>query len=477
MIIGFYKKEPHAILKFINGDNVPIIYLLGVMLSGFFFTFLLLNKQETIYLRLALSPFLGVLLPSLIIYILNTLRIPIDKFSLLICWIPLLHIPIILYKSKILIETKRVISNIKSESKSFKFIMIILILGIVGYLYQGYVTEIWIGDGVIHWAPKAIEWKNLQTISYTNFIQDRVQQSLDYPLYHSIGMLINTIVFNIPPAYSTKLFDSIFGVGIFFTSLYFFKTVKYSNKTSIIAAFILTFSARPLISMNKAGYAEIELAYYLFLAFTQLINPPSNITIRKIITAGITLGVAAITKNEAIFRIIIILFFTQIILWKRPLSFKQYSALIIPFVTIILINKLNMPFGGKQFYYKNFNLTLEELPQRILFQCRVLAYHFELSGILKSSWPLLLVGSLFATISNIYSQSRHKQLIITMFSIFSLNFIFSFIPNLINTNFNNPGFVAHEIVMRINLQIILFLSAICTLWIVDNFKHIQIKKI
>ncbi|MBF0297106.1 MAG: hypothetical protein HQK51_00165 [Oligoflexia bacterium] len=468
------------------------LYIIFFILTGYFLAQTIVKKlPQHNSLSLALSPLFGSIIPFLILISLNTLHIPFSSHSLLLPWITISLI--LLIKERLAFKNliKNSLSSFKAENTFTKIIFIIIVLGIIQFISHAAIMPIRAGDGHGHWGSRVVDWILNEKIQDGFFMQNPLniikEIVANYPLFHYLEMISSVIALPMLPAQSIKLSDLTNSLAIIFTAFFFLKFLAWKNIRAFIAATLIFFAQRGLVMFIGSGYAEVNLNYYSFLIFSLLVyaitpihsgystcsslrcsghswqSNNSSINI-SFILIGITAGVMSITKNEGLYRFIILLVPFHIFMYRRPLPIKNYIWM---FAFILLfkgINKLGSPTNGNyNEYIDSIVLTSQHLKSQLPIALKAIYYSITKSdGLLKTSYlwsiPLSLIGIIYFW----FSPSNWMPIIRTQLAIFYLNFMFSILPIYITLqpivcNINDGFGLGTNVLYRLNFQSSTFL--------------------
>ncbi|MBF0300143.1 MAG: hypothetical protein HQK51_15585 [Oligoflexia bacterium] len=514
------------------------VYMIWVLFTGFAFAsfiFKLKLKSEAtnieynqlFLLRLSLTPLLGILVPSIIIYTLNFLNIKFSTMSLWFAWSVIGITSILIQYHSIKTSMKYALSFFYKQNLFIKIFLLLIVFGLLGIYARVCMNEIWSGDGLGHWGMKIQFWLHHGHISYTPTEINLWKHWMTYPLYHSIGMMLHVLAIPFwPTSYAAHLNDAFYFFGVFFTSLLFINITTALRGISIVFwAAIISFGQRELLGTLISSYAEIDLAYFIFLILTLIFflskssknpssssssssNPNPNPNYYQIIfVISICIGVATITKTDGLLKaslLFITILIHSVIFNYFKIFFYNFKSklfllpnLIIPAIFLIIIDKINKPQiqvrVEHQFYDHiiwNLNTIIERLPKGFL------AFYYNMSitceSVHKCSFTLAIAISVLALFYLLYllfylPHIRNKKVFHQMtFLLIALllNYTLNLAPiiavnNIVDKGFDVPILYAEGGLSRYNLHAALILNSLVVLFIINfiqNFLKLFLSK-
>ncbi|MBF0362524.1 MAG: hypothetical protein HQK49_16010 [Oligoflexia bacterium] len=480
-----------------------LIYLLWLLFSGYSLTLVLITKSDSdndndndnLLLRFAITPLLAILLPSLLIYILNIVSIKITTVSLLVPWITIIFAIAFWYR-KNLIESYQEIKGYFLSYKIFgRILLILLSLTMLSLYVRVAISDIWVGDGMIHWGLKAHNWSYLGKILYSPWIEKDLALWTHYPLYHSVGMLVNIVSLPLPyihPAFAVKLFDAIYMYGIFFTSLFFLKfATEFRRSLLLIFSLALTFGVRDIPSAMISGYADIDQSYYIFLGCTLIAFMffyEEKISPSLLFILSLIFVLAMITKVDGLYRVLIIIFWIFFMMVfnggfvpkLRKLNLISIIFLLLPLL-LLYLDQISRPLvvssSGGQFFDEMINdplLIAKRIPNGIISLYYSLSSSCE--SIIKCSASISFVLSMVSAVYLILNPCRtyrpygpdklyRRRIVIFFAGIVVCNYLLNMVPvvmvnNVIDPRLNDPITYATMGFNRYNAQLFLLNNAI-----------------
>ncbi len=451
------------------------LYLILLFLSGFA---LASSFSRNKFLSLALTPFFSLFFPSLMILLLNLFKRPINN-SFLVLW--LFHaIFFIIIKRKNIIELfKAILTFFKSLNRFHKSFFILVCLGFFSFFNYIAVKPVWDGDGKSFRGPRAIHWIENESLTYTNESVELFGK-FDHiiktdPVYHSVGLMINIMALPFLPAYSVGLSDLYYQFGTFFTAMFFLHLLGFSNLTILYGAFATTFFGREILNYINSAYAVPNMNYFYFLATALLFATKKEIFKQKKLyfLLGLILGVMSITKAEGLFRSVILLFLFFPLLDRKNLISKKTFLIFAAFSTMLILNKLNVPYKLYNEYLGNINLTYSHLSRILPVAIESLIMVISPKGIFHCFWSLsIIIGCIAALSKNFPYKTEARFLLLLFFA----NAIFSILPNIITTSpvsiCDSVSCIGGEIYARLFCQTTSIMAIISTLWIITKIKEL-----
>lgn len=287
-----------------------------------------------------MAPMISVFLLSSLLVIFHFFGIPFSTCSIYCIFLIILStLSIIMHKDLKHFFYQQLIPFFRSSSihNIDKLLVIIVILGILGFNLLSLERGIWPGDGMGHWARKASEWAFYHHLTYSSDVTNDLALWMSYPVYHVLGMTLNLLLLQpfYPKELSVHYFDAFYTIGLILTAMALLARTNHSRREILFGGIIITFAHRTLFAMINSGYAEIDVTYFLFLGTVLLVTGnshgnenekvkkfenysgwpsiiPSIKDDRELLMIGLTFSLLSITKEEGIIRTIITLAFYQL---------------------------------------------------------------------------------------------------------------------------------------------------------------------
>ncbi|MBF0365014.1 MAG: hypothetical protein HQK50_05550 [Oligoflexia bacterium] len=464
------------------------LYCVWVLFTGYTLAATLFFKSEELEARLAIMPLLGVLLPALILYFLNSIKIPFTPSSLWMAWVACTAVFWgISWRFRVpQADGKKFSLFLRTLPKLQKIFILLLILGLIGLYARIAMNETWPGDGFSHWGMKARYWLHHQSISYSDFEIMEYKHWMSYPLYHSLGMLVHMLALPFwPPSYSCHLNDAFYMIGAWTTAIFFFKLVMPELKAiwRIFWGSVVAFGSRELMGLLIAGYAEIDSAYFIFLSATLLLLA-WQFPQRKnaYVALGFPIGAAMITRPDLTLKMALLFFAFFMVTWfskkgRRP-SYSLFPLLLIPTLFLWAIDKLSRPDVSylmkvyNQFFdyiVWDISYIVERLPKGVM----AFYYSFATSceGPHKCSFTLALLIVALSLVLLVAKTIRAKlkgnfgQIALFLLLAISLNYLLCFVPivalnNHLEPSLDDPRYYASAGMGRYVLHVNFLLNAL-----------------
>ncbi len=451
------------------------LYIIFIFISGYSLASLWQGKGNDKTLNLALTPLCGIFLPSLIMVVYNMINLRITSVSLWSAWLPIALL-LIIFKRKSLKDLALSAADFyRSSNKWNKILIILVVLGFVQFFSYAITKAIWAGDGKNFWGPRAIFWAFKGELIFTKEYLACIpavwaKAGNAYPFYHTLGMMVNILSLPNPPAYKVSLFDFFHFVGIFFTFLYVLKNLGWKKNFVFWGAFIGAFFQRELLMHVNNGYAVTDMAYYCFLGFFTLYFAHKKKCMRSFLIGGFVLALLTITKNEGLYRAIIMLTLLQLFVFRKLLNWKNYVAIIAPMIVVKLIHSYNHPVAAFNEYIDTINLSYDFVMMRLPHFLGAFFYALKPEAIQKCFWPLSIAVLIYYFLINCKKKDRlfeanpiYFRLIWVSLLVFLGNSLLTSLPALITDPLPGIAYTdfratAVQGVGRLNLHVSSFIS-------------------
>jgi hypothetical protein len=352
-----------------------------------------------------------------------------------------------------------------------KIFLMVMALFLAGLIQRNFLIEVWPGDGIgPQWGLASLDWMRFGRIQFSETLLKTYPQYVSYPIYHRLGQTFNLLTLPISRVFSLKIFDAIYFIGIILC----FISILWKETKNVFLCFTLSilacFLCRDLADAIGSGYAEIDLAYFLLLGTIGFITKLPAIFI------GLAFALASITKNEALYRSIIIIssfFIFDFIQNRKKVDWKKYLFILLPIIGLKLLNHQFTPENTYNHYYKDLTLTLDNLISRFSLLISVFKIHFTKDVWYKNFW-LLSFLFLPKIISKIIKNKNF--LWATIFMAWLGNFLFSFLPSWIADYHTDITYLAFAVILRINTQSYHLLALVIVFLLIDSWKNQSYKR-
>lgn len=451
---------------------ITIIFIILIFLKGWLFSGLIGLDTERFSFRAAMSGFLGILLTTLSVYAFSTFSYAIETHALQIYFLVELIVLLFLRRHHLLKEISHLFFLLFSNLKLSTFLLILLYQSTMMFGMSGLKG----GDGQTNWAWKAYRWDDRNAIIFNE--KDETKKNFkviaSYPIFHSVGMLANLKLLPINKEVAVKTFDFIYYLSTIFLTFYFLSIFRLSLSLNLFWTMMIVFAQRALWGLLNAGYAEINIAFFILAFFVMIFRNLKNLTrlsASEYLILGLMTGAAITTKNEGFYKLVIVLIGLGLVYRARLFKAFNLNGIIIFLMSCLFIkylDKYNIPVSfSYNEYSENLNLSWSHLSSQfpVIIKAAIYSVFGKIS--IKSAWIPCVILNTYLFIKLTFSNNflkEYKDLFYSATLIFYGAFAFNCLPMLIATppdTFNSDyQSIGENLISRLNNQtgVFLFIS-------------------
>lgn len=451
---------------------ITIFFIIFIFLKGWLFGGLIGLGDERFSFRIAMSGFFGIFLITLSVYLFSTFSKEIETHTLQIYFLVELLILLFLRRRYFLKELSQVVFLFFRNLKLSIFLLILFYQSTMMFGLSGLKG----GDGQTNWAWKAYRWDDRDAIVFNEKDETKKNYKViaSYPIFHSVGMLANLKLLPIKKEVAVKTFDYIYYLSMIFLTFYFISIFQLSFSLSLFWTMMIVFAQRALWGLLNAGYAEINIAFFILTFFVVIyrnLKDLTSLSINEYLMLGLITGAAITTKNEGIYKLFIVLIGLGLVYRSRILrsiNFKGILLLIVSCSFIKYLDKYNIPVSFTyNEYSENLNLSWNHLSTQLPVILKAAIYSIFGKISIKSAWIPCVILNAYLIVKLTFSNNflkEYKDLFYSATLIFYGAFTFNCLPMLIATppdTFNsNYQSIGENLISRLNNQtgVFLFIS-------------------